>query len=84
MSNRGVLYALILAIASTVAQDSTPCALYDVSTGKGICNGVSVNIGAVICADGFNKDLCKASLPADSSGRVETYYFKVKTIDRSM
>lgn len=81
MSYHGVLFAVILVVASTVAQDQTACASYDVSTGKGICNGVSVNIGAVICADGFIKELCKAALPPDSNGRVETYYFKVKTRD---
>jgi hypothetical protein len=71
-----VCASLTLVLASVSAQDSTPCSSYDVNTGSGVCSGVMVEIGAVICVDGFDKSKCKASQTL-SDGQIETYYFKV-------
>eukprot|EP00035_Acanthoeca_spectabilis_P020364 m.432495 g.432495 ORF g.432495 m.432495 type:complete len:282 (+) comp17443_c0_seq1:45-890(+) len=63
-------------VLATVAfgQDTNPCASYDINTGKGVCNGVNVDIGGVICAGGFDPNTCKASW--QNGGQTETYYFK--------
>lgn len=68
------LVALAL-VAVAGAQDTTPCESYDLTTGKGVCDGVAVDVGGVICAGGFNRGACKASqtLP---DGRTEVYYFR--------
>jgi hypothetical protein len=36
------------------------CTSYDVNTGQGVCNGVHVNVGAVICGAGFDRSKCVA------------------------
>jgi hypothetical protein len=71
--------AAFVLIASAVAQDVTPCSSFDASTGKGVCNGVHVDIGAVICAGGFDKSKCSATRKMEGIGS-ETYYFKVRHI----
>jgi len=68
-----VIGATLLGLA--VAQDTTPCESYDINTGKGTCNGINVDIGAVICGGGFDKSKCNAVL-SNSDGTKETYYFK--------
>ena len=69
--------AVILAAWAAVAagQDTTPCEAYNVDTGSGVCNGVPINVGSVICADGFDKSKCFASMNTD--GRIVTYFFRV-------
>jgi hypothetical protein len=37
-----------------------PCEAYDVNTGRGRCNGVDIDIGAVICATSFDAARCVA------------------------
>jgi hypothetical protein len=71
--------AALVLIASADAQDVTPCSSFDASTGKGVCNGVHVDIGAVICAGGFDKSKCSATRNMEGIGS-ETYYFKVRHI----
>jgi hypothetical protein len=71
-----VCATLALVLASVSAQDSTSCSSYDVNTGSGVCSGVKVEVGAVICVGGFDKSKCKASQTIPD-GRRETYYFKV-------
>jgi len=72
-----VAVAILIAIAATDAQDISPCSDFDINTGKGTCNGVKIDIGGVLCANGFDKSKCFASLPAGSDGRVESFYFRV-------
>eukprot|EP00037_Helgoeca_nana_P021266 m.214297 g.214297 ORF g.214297 m.214297 type:complete len:311 (+) comp25579_c0_seq5:2723-3655(+) len=71
-----VVAGMVVALSSmSTAQDTSPCESYDVTTGKGVCNGLKVNVGAVICIGGFNKETCKASR-SDGNGGTETYYFR--------
>ena len=77
LSNVGIGLAVFFgAVVSVHTQDSTPCEEYDVDSGKGTCNGIAINIGAVICGEGFDESKCKASMPYANGGS-EIYYFKV-------
>lgn len=69
------LVALATVVVGAAGQDTTPCTSYDVGSGKGICNGVNISVGAVICAGGFDPTTCKASW--QNGDQTETYYFKV-------
>jgi hypothetical protein len=65
-------------IGVAVAQDTTPCDSFDITTGIGRCMNITVSIGPVICSAGFDASKCKASKPkGDGSGDIETYFFRV-------
>jgi hypothetical protein len=71
------MLATLALLGGTMGQDTTPCEKYDLATGVGSCGGIAVNISAVICANGFDANVCKASLASTTRGYTETYYFKV-------
>jgi hypothetical protein len=64
-------------IGVALGQTGTPCESYDVASGTGVCNGTNVNIANVLCANGFDANVCKATLASTSGGNSETYFFKV-------
>jgi hypothetical protein len=71
------MLATLALLGGTMGQDITPCEKYDLATGVGSCGDIAVNISAVICANGFDANVCKASLASTTRGYTETYYFKV-------
>eukprot|EP00038_Savillea_parva_P005006 m.145963 g.145963 ORF g.145963 m.145963 type:complete len:275 (-) comp11637_c1_seq4:50-874(-) len=71
-STTTIVIFLIAAVAT--AQDTTPCESYS-HDGSGVCNGVHVNVGKVLCAKSFIKSRCSASRP-QSNGYVQTFYFR--------
>jgi hypothetical protein len=71
------MLATLALLGGAMGQDTTPCESYDLTTGIGECNGIAVNIAAVICANGFDANVCKATLASTSGGNSQTYYFKV-------
>eukprot|EP00037_Helgoeca_nana_P025415 m.278099 g.278099 ORF g.278099 m.278099 type:complete len:315 (+) comp26939_c0_seq5:82-1026(+) len=76
MMVRSTLVPVLALAASVFGQDTTPCESYDLTTGIGACNSINVNIGNVICANGFDANSCKATLASTSGGNSETYFFK--------
>eukprot|EP00035_Acanthoeca_spectabilis_P010014 m.176500 g.176500 ORF g.176500 m.176500 type:complete len:157 (+) comp14902_c0_seq1:216-686(+) len=67
----------VLLWAIVAAQDPTPCEYYDINTGSGTCNGISVNVGAAICGHGFNPTKCNAGFaPNGVQGNAWSFYFK--------
>lgn len=66
--------AVVLAalVARSIGQDGILCEYY--SSGRAICNGVHLNVAAVLCGDEFDKKLCVAE-----SSSTTRFYFKVST-----
>eukprot|EP00035_Acanthoeca_spectabilis_P009735 m.171838 g.171838 ORF g.171838 m.171838 type:complete len:308 (+) comp14822_c0_seq1:483-1406(+) len=71
---KGVTAFLGVIVATVRGQDRTPCTTYDMNTGSGVCNGVTIAVGNVICANQFDANKCNASWT--NGGSTETYYFK--------
>jgi hypothetical protein len=74
-----VILAAVVLVGGTMGQQGFKfCVSYNVTTGRGKCNGTAVNIASVICADTFDPSVCKASRPrGDGQGGTETFFFKV-------
>lgn len=53
----------LLMVTPTTAQAYYECEEYDVSTGKGKCNGIPIDVGNALCAQKYDKFRCFVQAP---------------------